>query len=71
MNVPYMRDALLNLYEGKWVALNDMPDRQIIAIYHNHVRRGRFNKPSKKKKEVVLERQISIWDIMKGENKWT
>lgn len=67
MNVEKMRSALAEAYSGpKWrLKLQQMPDRQIVAIYKNMESRGNLKKHSKKKEPGVTKvTQLTIFDFM-------
>lgn len=73
MTVPNMRDAISTVYPyPKWTErVKNMPDRQVIAIYHKFMNEGKFNqsKEAIEKLEFETAIQLSIWDILKGDIK--
>jgi hypothetical protein len=80
MTVKDMRDAVANVYSGPaWrLRVQEMSERQVIAIFKDMIEQGRLNKngkrllrPSAAKKSdnpVLKEQensvQMTIWDIM-------
>lgn len=72
VTVDYMRSAISDVYPSReWRERVDrMPNDQIIAIYYDFLKYGRFEKgPAKKpapKTDVKYE-QLTIFDFMKGE----
>ena len=67
MNVEKMRAALGELYGPKWrLKCQEMPDRQVVAIYKNLERKGKLKKPPKKKKEPDIKKavQLTIFDFI-------
>ncbi len=68
MTVEQMRSAIIKVYPGpKWkLSVQGMDARQVIAIYKNFIRTGKFNEP-KKKKPVYAEprcEQLTIFDYL-------
>ena len=48
MDISYMRRRINEYYDGKWMALYDMPNNQIIAIYHQMLNSGKFDNKNTK-----------------------
>ena len=65
-----MREKLADLYPGpNWrLKCQTMPERQVVAIFKNLEKKGRFlKKPDKKKRDPATEPiQITIFDIDPG-----
>ncbi len=71
MNVEKMRSALAEVYSSpKWrLRLQQMPDRQIVAIYKNMESRGNLRKhPKKKEPGVTKATQLTIFDFMEDQD---
>lgn len=71
VTIDYMRSALCDVYNTrKWrEAVCNMPDNQVIAIYHSFLNRGMFDKGPPKKLQPKKEptyKQLSFDDILKG-----
>lgn len=71
MDVEKMRSALIELYTGpNWkLKVQGMPDRQVIAIYKDMERKGRFKQKNKRKKREPKKQtaiQITIYDVLYG-----
>lgn len=70
MTVDQMRSAIMDAYKGPlWrMKVQEMPNRQVIAVYKDMLRRGTFDpKPKIKntdKKEEPKCIQLTIWDIL-------
>ena len=82
MNVENMRQAVISVYAGPaWrMRVQEMEDRQVIAIFKSMVEEGRLNKsgkllmrPSQPKRSNPLLKeqddsiQMTIWDYMDKE----
>lgn len=69
MSVEEMREAIKKVYDGNaWKCRCElMPAYQVIAIYYSFRDKGKFKK-KKKVKEETFE-QLTIFDILKEENK--
>lgn len=64
MDIAYMRKRINDYYDGKWTALYDMPNSQIIAIYFQMRNSGKFDKDkSTSGKPKVVERQLTIFEM--------
>ena len=64
MTVSGMREHVSRAYDAdKWrKRVQDMPDRQVIAIYRTMIKRGQL--PPKKKKDTLKCKQLSIFDLL-------
>ena len=69
MTVDQMRERITTVYGGpRWrLRVQEMDDRQIIAIYKDMERNGRFDKIKKQKhnKTDALCEQLTIFDFLK------
>lgn len=72
MTVDKMRCKVAEAYAGPtWrLKVQEMPDKQIIAVYHDMCERGVFE--PKKKPKIKLNKeprceQLTIWDFMNKE----
>ncbi len=66
MDISYMRRRINEYYGGKWAALYDMPNNQIIAIYHQMLNSGKFDKnnvKTYKDDKQFTEVQLSIFEM--------
>ena len=66
MDISYMRRRINEYYDGKWTALYDMPNNQIIAIYHQMLNSGKFDKNNAKtykNDKQFTEVQLSIFEM--------
>ena len=68
MTVDQMREEIIKAYSGpNWrLKVMGMPDRQVIAIYKDMNRKGRFLK--KRRKEPKMKEtcvQLNMWDLLK------
>ena len=69
MRVIDMKEALFHVYNTEsWKnKVEDMPDDQVIAIYYNFLKRGKFS-PAPKKEEPVCTvetyEQLSFLDLI-------
>ena len=78
MHVSDMRDAVISAYAGPFwrLKVQQMPDRQVIAIFKSMVNEGRLgpggkllkkpHEPSNKPKPVC--QQLTIWDFYNKED---
>lgn len=71
MTIDQMRNALISAYPGpKWkLKVQEMDNRQVVAIYKNMEQTDRLTKKPRLKKEPGIKycEQLTIWDILKGE----
>ena len=71
MNVEQMRARIIDVYGGPtWrLKVQEMSERQVIAIYKDMERKGRFDKIKKQKhaKTDALCEQLTIFDFLKEE----
>ena len=71
-----MRSAIIDAYPGrKWeLKVNEMPERQVIAVYNHFLRAGMFNKIHQPKKVSDENRQFTLEDygidLQKGVSKY-
>lgn len=74
MTVDKMRNMVADAYKGPlWrMKVQEMPDRQVIAVYKDMEQRGVFEQNKQKKSKFKLNEepecmQLTIWDFMKKE----
>ena len=71
MTVDQMRERITTVYGGpRWrLRVQEMDDRQVIAIYKDMERHGRFDRKPKKLKSktdaLCEEVQLTIFDLLK------
>jgi sulfur transfer complex TusBCD TusB component (DsrH family) len=70
MKLDVMRKAVADAYNGPlWrLKVQEMPDRQVIAIYKDLCARGAFEPKPKIKPKLHEEKeciQLTIWDFMR------
>lgn len=66
MQVDDMREKIASVYPGagwKW-KVRHMPEKQVMAVYFDFLKRGRFDKPKKAKAKEPEYVQLTIWDII-------
>lgn len=71
MDIAYMRKRINDCYDGKWTALYDMPNSQIIAIYFQMRNSGKFDKNNTKTYKddrKFAEVQLSIFEMPEYKN---
>ena len=66
MNTETMRREIAKVYTGaKWQRkVKEMPENQVIAVYHNFQKSGKFKQPRKAQVGPVYK-QLTFDDILK------
>ena len=65
VSMEYMRNKVSEAYEStNWAnKVNNMPDRQVAAIYNNMLDRVYFKCNRKRRKPIKVYHQMSIFDF--------